>query len=256
MYIIYLRRVHNFDYYSTTEYDSPEEFVLKCPIYLRKTSVGNESKTFIEDLDSRINQRFHTPKIDSNDIERKNKETIDSIIKLEEQEKYRCKECNKLFKGKEFITKHVFTKHIDVLDNAVEDFKMIFAYSNDWGKVQTQPYRLQNVPKIDFSGKDSRKVSEYRPRDHRRGDRNVPRRGFSQRDQRYTQSRELYKPNKREYEKREPVTDFKKDIVTDFKKDFKNYEFNFKREFVQGESDKVDQRPKKVMKFDGYLYIY
>jgi hypothetical protein len=33
------------------------------------------------------------------------------MIKQEEPSKYRCKECNKLFKAPEFVMKHIVVKH-------------------------------------------------------------------------------------------------------------------------------------------------
>ena len=33
------------------------------------------------------------------------------MIKQEEENKYRCKECNKLFKAPEFVMKHITVKH-------------------------------------------------------------------------------------------------------------------------------------------------
>ncbi|WVQ91952.1 hypothetical protein IAS59_005760 [Cryptococcus gattii] len=43
------------------------------------------------------------------------------LIKQEEQSKYRCKECNKLFRAPEFVIKHITTKHTDVTQGRIDD---------------------------------------------------------------------------------------------------------------------------------------
>ena len=43
------------------------------------------------------------------------------MIKQEEASKYRCKECNKLFKAPEFVIKHIAVKHPEVLNPKLEE---------------------------------------------------------------------------------------------------------------------------------------
>ena len=43
------------------------------------------------------------------------------VIKQEEASKYRCKECNKLFKAPEFVVKHVITKHGELMKEKLDE---------------------------------------------------------------------------------------------------------------------------------------
>jgi len=43
------------------------------------------------------------------------------LIKQEEASKYRCKECNKLFKAPEFVIKHIAVKHPEVLNPKLDE---------------------------------------------------------------------------------------------------------------------------------------
>ena len=42
-------------------------------------------------------------------------------IRQEEPTKYRCKECNKLFKAPEFVVKHVSSKHPELLGDKLDN---------------------------------------------------------------------------------------------------------------------------------------
>lgn len=47
---------------------------------------------------------------------RESKKLCAPLIKQEDSSKYRCKECNKLFKAPEFVIKHIAVKHPEVLN--------------------------------------------------------------------------------------------------------------------------------------------
>ncbi|OXG51481.1 arsenite-resistant protein ASR2 [Cryptococcus neoformans] len=55
------------------------------------------------------------------DPEEELKKLCAPLIKQEEQSKYRCKECNKLFRAPEFVIKHITTKHTDVTQGRIDD---------------------------------------------------------------------------------------------------------------------------------------
>lgn len=42
------------------------------------------------------------------------------LLKEEDEGKYRCMECNKLFSARKFVDKHLFTKHGDKLAPEIE----------------------------------------------------------------------------------------------------------------------------------------
>lgn len=47
------------------------------------------------------------------------------MIKQEETSKYRCKECNKLFKAPEFVMKHIVVKHGEGVQAKLDDVSYI-----------------------------------------------------------------------------------------------------------------------------------
>ncbi|KAJ3402696.1 hypothetical protein HDV05_008306, partial [Chytridiales sp. JEL 0842] len=149
MYIDYLRRVHWFDYYSTLECDSPEDFNRKATIHLRPhpstsssspskpttststTTISSDFHRFSDRLDSRLALRT-TPHLSPDFtptppfLRAGGKDphpTIDTdpaylpskVLKIED-EKYRCAVCQKLFRGDEYVKKHVRSKHPELVE--------------------------------------------------------------------------------------------------------------------------------------------
>jgi hypothetical protein len=54
---------------------------------------------------------------------RESKKVAAPHIRQEEATKYRCKECNKLFKAPEFVVKHVIVKHPDLIGDKLDDVR-------------------------------------------------------------------------------------------------------------------------------------
>ena len=46
-------------------------------------------------------------------------------MKQEDEGKFRCKTCNKLFKAMSFVEKHVMTRHPDLVKAALEDVRSL-----------------------------------------------------------------------------------------------------------------------------------
>ncbi|KAJ3088558.1 hypothetical protein HK102_008491, partial [Quaeritorhiza haematococci] len=153
-YILYLRRVHMYDYYSAAESDSPEDFCRRCPVYFRRRSADesakitkpgkpSEAEKFFERLDTRISLRIRKP-IEGEDIEKLGGKNLDDEIERmasknvtkESEAKYRCKECAKLFKGEEYVKKHIRGKHPTLVQKVKEDVEFFNAYVRDLNRVQ------------------------------------------------------------------------------------------------------------------------
>lgn len=47
------------------------------------------------------------------------------MIKQEEASKYRCKECNKLFKAPEFVMKHIIVKHGEGVQTKLDEVSIL-----------------------------------------------------------------------------------------------------------------------------------
>lgn len=120
----YLRQVHMFCYYCGLEADSSEELSRKCALHVRKKLTFNEIPTkdynWGKNLDTKIDKKVMGPEWEVEKSGGKNldieldREAEKKIAHIAEQ-KYRCKICNKLFKGDDFVRKHIRTKHSDVL---------------------------------------------------------------------------------------------------------------------------------------------
>lgn len=50
------------------------------------------------------------------------------MVKQEEASKYRCKECNKLFKAPEFVVKHITTKHGETIKAKLDEVSQVLSY--------------------------------------------------------------------------------------------------------------------------------
>ncbi|ORX91462.1 hypothetical protein K493DRAFT_286786 [Basidiobolus meristosporus CBS 931.73] len=149
LHMEYLRKVHLFCYYCGIEADSLEEFTRKCvERHLRKTTPepatnsatgkpNNNGQTWIKNLDKKIDMRLsdYSPteieKIGGKNPESElDKFTQKNVNKVDEG-RYRCSLCNKLFKGEEFVKKHIGHKHpenfaeiseeVDYYNNYVRD---------------------------------------------------------------------------------------------------------------------------------------
>ncbi|ORY30788.1 hypothetical protein BCR39DRAFT_528324 [Naematelia encephala] len=75
------------------------------------------------------------------DIEEETKRLTAPLIKQEEASKYRCKECNKLFKAPEFVMKHISTKHGELIQPKLDEY----AYFNSF---VLDPQHLQPTKEV------------------------------------------------------------------------------------------------------------
>ncbi|CAG8444096.1 8646_t:CDS:10, partial [Diversispora eburnea] len=130
----YLRRAHLFCYYCGSESDSVEELNRKCPgRHLRSVAGSNDTKstgksqkekqinatTWLKTLDHKIYYKTDPSKFES-EIEKHGglniKKVIEgfieeNVVELETGKKFKCSICTKLFKGADFVKKHIDYKH-------------------------------------------------------------------------------------------------------------------------------------------------
>ena len=174
MIITYLRNVHMFDYYMATECDSFEDFERRCPAFYRPSPdkplelKDKDTETFedrrlatdgvkwYERLDKKLLLRTLVPgdnspqiltfggKLLDTEIERHlSKEKVEYV----EPQKYRCKAaaCNKLFKGPEFVKKHIKTKHPELIAQLQEPIVLFNNYVRDPNRVMNQQVRENQI---------------------------------------------------------------------------------------------------------------
>ncbi|TPX54086.1 hypothetical protein SeMB42_g00455 [Synchytrium endobioticum] len=148
LHIEYLKRVHFYDFYSCIECDSPEDFLRRVPVSVRQASQPNSNpeapqlQRFLERLDLRHYHRIHKP-LESEmirgaggkDIESEIDKAMDSHIGKVDDGKFRCLVCTKLFKGEDFVRKHIRSKHPELVDKLRVDFVIINNYCRDPNRV-------------------------------------------------------------------------------------------------------------------------
>ncbi|KAJ3106741.1 hypothetical protein HDU97_005667 [Phlyctochytrium planicorne] len=166
LYIEYLRRIHSYDFYSGIEAEGPEDFFRRAWINLRKPvpagtnpvlepvpskpHLKSDYQRFSERLDSRVALRTlilspgswggeELEKIGGKnpEVEIDNVLAKDHVAKIED-EKFRCKDCSKLFRGEEFVKKHIRSKHADVVAEIRVDIDFYNGYARDPNRVHYQ----------------------------------------------------------------------------------------------------------------------
>jgi hypothetical protein len=116
MQIMFLRTVHWVCYYSAYEAACPEELLRHCSdLVLRDTSTIDDDPEDLRIFDKKIqlliDRGYRTLNLRPITIEARLEQN--HVARLEEA-KFKCKECAKLFKGPEFVVKHLTLKHEDL----------------------------------------------------------------------------------------------------------------------------------------------
>lgn len=166
--ILYLRKVHSFCYYCVEEYDDERMLAAKCGITHIRGKTDSSIKVF---TDPRIEARILSSgsakkyaKETDEVLNKKMKEFEDKYTVQEEENKYRCDLCKKLFRGNEFIKKHLIAKHVDEINVVVKERMesiMLERYLADPNKL-TNPVILanENLRFADRRKWEPRKVNE------------------------------------------------------------------------------------------------
>ncbi|KAI8333657.1 hypothetical protein BC941DRAFT_380142 [Chlamydoabsidia padenii] len=148
--ITYLRRVHMMCYYCGLECDSKEDLDRKCmEPHCRKspekklqqddsTPATNEKGelAWAKNLDSKLSLKYEKPrnrtleKLGGKILEDELEDFYANNTHREHSTKYRCKvdDCNKAFKGYDYVEKHINSKHSEKID----DIKQRTTYYNNY----------------------------------------------------------------------------------------------------------------------------
>lgn len=148
--LLYLRKIHSFCFYCVEEYDDERMLAAKCGIAHVRGKYDKTAKIFIDPrIEARINSSGNIKKYEKDNDEiltKKLKEFEDKYTVQEEENKYRCDLCKKLFRGSEFIKKHLAVRHVEegnaVIKERMESI-MLEKYLADPGKL-TNPVILAN----------------------------------------------------------------------------------------------------------------
>ncbi|TPX35504.1 hypothetical protein SmJEL517_g02112 [Synchytrium microbalum] len=162
MHIEYLKRVHFYDFYTCIECDSPEDFLRRVAVSLRRapdpaTSAEQQNNPnyirFLERLDTRHKHRITKPAESDyirasggKEIEAEIDKSLNATIGKVEDSKFRCLVCTKLFKGDEFVRKHIRVKHGEVVEKTKAEFIIINNYARDPNRVhENDPPRVEGT---------------------------------------------------------------------------------------------------------------
>jgi len=117
--LAFLRRVHCYCYYCHTEFPSPDKLFEVCgEAHLRSNVTTKESMTkeFFGALDETVAQRLLSSPTVTEDESLRAVNSAQSLfitenIKKKGKSRFKCVLCTKLFKGYEFVQKHMALKH-------------------------------------------------------------------------------------------------------------------------------------------------
>ena len=168
--LLYLRKIHSFCFYCCEEYDDERMLAAKCGIaHIRSKYDPSTSAVVDQRVLTRIEAVGSTKRYDKEADEvlsKKLKEFEDKFTVQEEENKFRCDLCKKLFRGSEFIKKHLSVKHNEEVSAVVKERMesiMLDRYLNDPCKL-TNPVILANEG-AKFSA-DRRKWEPRRPNEN------------------------------------------------------------------------------------------
>ena len=185
--LLYLRRVHAFCYYCVDEYEDERMLSAKCgPAHVRARFDASavRSPEFDKRISARLNNPLAAAKYSSETDAGLHEalEAFEAENSSEEGQAVRCKVCKKLFRGAEFIRKHLRIKHADkveevvnkrikklTLDNYLKDPEKIVNPINSEASRTAKPRRFGRRPPTsgayedldDAGAKSKRKVIDY-----------------------------------------------------------------------------------------------
>ena len=145
--IHYLIKVHQYDYYTGLESQCPEDFGRRYTMYLRRPALADspyKTNEWPKKLDIRVEVKVSKSldgsepsliKIGGKALDRVLDSFLSNFVKKESDAKHRCTECQKLFKGDEFVKKHLKTKHPEIPQEIMTETLMFNAYVADSGHV-------------------------------------------------------------------------------------------------------------------------
>ena len=113
--IVYLRQTHSICYYCATQCDCHEELLQVCgPVHLRETLNNSEDSIDMEWFDRKILRLIDAFSLHLSPL------SLDYFLEKYhvadlDPTKFGCRHCNKLFKGADYVVKHLHLKHTEVV---------------------------------------------------------------------------------------------------------------------------------------------
>ncbi|KAL7338029.1 eIF3 subunit 6 N terminal domain-containing protein [Rhodotorula toruloides] len=138
----YLREAFDICFYCTAVCDSPEQLSDMCPQHVRRhDTVVAPSRLaaeagWVAEFEKRVPLLTDTSALDLRDFGGDSREEelyrlTSPLVKQEEEGKFRCKTCNKLFSARKFVEKHIGLKHPEVVGDALDKLAIYNNYVLD-----------------------------------------------------------------------------------------------------------------------------
>ncbi|CCJ29907.1 unnamed protein product [Pneumocystis jirovecii] len=163
----YLRHVHFFHFYTVNEYDSIYELEKQFPgQFVRLSNQQSDSQLsfkqelwrakFVEKMKIFLEpDKADLVKLGAKPFDEAVESKIESHIKQEDEKRFRCSvnDCKKLFKGPEFVKKHIEKRHSEWLNEAKKEFTLLNNYVLDTSRVfpvEAYSYSYSNFQKYSY----------------------------------------------------------------------------------------------------------
>ncbi|KAF8307293.1 hypothetical protein DL93DRAFT_2143326 [Clavulina sp. PMI_390] len=164
LYLGYLRTAFNCCYYCSAITDHVEELQRKCIKHIRRqpkkgvTEIARDER-WEEGLDSKTSLLIERDAVDPKEhggksIAEETSKAVEPHVKQEDEGKFRCKTCSKLFKAMSFVEKHVASRHSDLVKTEMEQIELIPFYNN----FALDPHKIQpftHVPPPNTNGQSA-----------------------------------------------------------------------------------------------------
>ncbi|GAA5854526.1 hypothetical protein JCM8547_004875 [Rhodosporidiobolus lusitaniae] len=156
----YLRSAFDTCYYCCVVCDSPEQLADMCPKHVRRADDGgnpmrrNNEMAWLDGFEKRVPLLFPRDQLDVRDYggESRDEELyrlVQPHVKQEEEGKFRCKECNKLFSARKFVEKHITLKHAAIIGDALDQVEYFNNYVLDPSRIPLANFQRENyLPSI------------------------------------------------------------------------------------------------------------
>ncbi|GAA6005394.1 uncharacterized protein JCM10292_007334 [Rhodotorula paludigena] len=151
----YLREAFDVCYYCCAVCESPEQLFETCARHVRRCDevrnlnrMENEAR-WVEGFDAHVPLLTDVSTLDVRDLgaESREEETYrltSPHLKQEEEGKFRCKSCNKLFSARKFVEKHLALKHTEIFGGKLEELEWFNNYALDPSRLPVQAFQTYN----------------------------------------------------------------------------------------------------------------
>ncbi|GAA5986909.1 hypothetical protein JCM10908_000947 [Rhodotorula pacifica] len=158
--LAYLRDAFDVCFYCCAICDSPEQLSDMCSRHVRRCDITSDPRrqameiNWVSGFDRRVPLMTDTSTLDLRDFGAESREEeqyrlLAPHVKQEEEGKFRCKECNKLFSARKFVEKHLGLKHPEVLGNRLDEVAIYNNYVLDPCRVPLALFQCENyLPSI------------------------------------------------------------------------------------------------------------